>query len=54
MAPVRNPGILSRDASADMLLTVNDPVEIHEPAPTHGSYHWAFERYVLDTYHCDW
>ncbi|KAL8741508.1 MAG: hypothetical protein Q9190_005896 [Brigantiaea leucoxantha] len=23
---------------------VNDPVPIPEPSPTHGSYHWSFER----------
>ena len=26
---------------------VNDPVPIPEPSPTHGSYHWSFERYDI-------
>ncbi|KAH7374991.1 CybS-domain-containing protein [Plectosphaerella cucumerina] len=24
--------------------TVNDPVTVPEPSPSHGSYHWTFER----------
>jgi succinate dehydrogenase (ubiquinone) membrane anchor subunit len=26
--------------------TVNDPTTFPEPHPTHGSYHWAFERFI--------
>ncbi|OCK84824.1 CybS-domain-containing protein [Lepidopterella palustris CBS 459.81] len=26
--------------------TLNDPTPIPDPAPTHGSYHWSFERLV--------
>lgn len=26
--------------------TVNDPVRVPEPSPSHGSYHWTFERLV--------
>ncbi|KAH9897564.1 CybS-domain-containing protein [Xylariomycetidae sp. FL2044] len=26
--------------------TVNDPAPVPDPAPTHGSYHWTFERCV--------
>ncbi|KAI1363890.1 mitochondrial succinate dehydrogenase cytochrome b560 subunit D [Xylaria arbuscula] len=26
--------------------TVNDPVPVPDPSPTHGSYHWTFERVV--------
>jgi len=26
--------------------TANDPAKIPEPHPTHGSYHWTFERLV--------
>lgn len=24
--------------------TANDPAPVPDPSPTHGSYHWAFER----------
>ncbi|KAI1765067.1 CybS-domain-containing protein [Hypoxylon sp. FL1150] len=26
--------------------TVNDPAPVPDPSPTHGSYHWTFERLV--------
>ncbi|KAL7620190.1 membrane anchor subunit of succinate dehydrogenase, Sdh4 [Parahypoxylon ruwenzoriense] len=26
--------------------TVNDPVPVPDPSPTHGSYHWTFDRLV--------
>ncbi|EGO53441.1 hypothetical protein NEUTE1DRAFT_119188 [Neurospora tetrasperma FGSC 2508] len=26
--------------------TVNDPVEVPPPSPSHGSYHWTFDRVV--------
>ncbi|KAL2054198.1 hypothetical protein ABVK25_005339 [Lepraria finkii] len=26
--------------------TANDPAPVPEPSPTHGSYHWAFERLI--------
>ncbi|KAF2006768.1 CybS-domain-containing protein [Amniculicola lignicola CBS 123094] len=26
--------------------TLNDPVPVPEPSPTHGSYHWSFERVI--------
>lgn len=26
--------------------TANDPVPIPEASPTHGNYHWSFERWV--------
>ena len=25
----------------------NDPAPVPQPSPTHGSYHWAFERHEL-------
>ena len=27
--------------------SVNDPVKVPEPEPSHGSYHWTAERYVV-------
>ncbi|KAI4159009.1 MAG: hypothetical protein L6R39_000434 [Caloplaca ligustica] len=30
--------------AAHIRRAINDPAPIPEPSPTHGSYHWAFER----------
>ena len=40
-----------RDSEIDDLLaicrgTVNDPTPFPAPSKTHGSYHWAFERFL--------
>lgn len=31
--------------------SANDPAPTPQPSPTHGSYHWAFERYY-DVFRC--
>lgn len=32
--------------SLTLQITVNDPAPVPDPHPTHGSYHWTFERLV--------
>ena len=46
MVQVRPASIVAAACSLIIdILQANEPAPIPKPSPTHGSYHWTFERY---------